>query len=182
MLTVISLVSLFSQFAGQEGFAAKHGNIVRENSEKRSERHHGQSDCFANFAFFVFRRHRTILSFVLHARICAGSGGAPSRLNPSGRCTGLDCLRRASGSVSPRAKDEDASGRGSEQRFSCRKNRKAGEIRPQQSALFCLLASGVISESQPTYRGHKLALVPPHGWRVAAAPSNPAKAERQVTP
>jgi hypothetical protein len=38
---------------------------------------------------------------------------------------------------------------------------------------------GLISKSQPTFRGHTPARCLPHGWRRAAAPSNPAKAKRQ---
>ena len=43
---------------------------------------------------------------------------------------------------------------------------------------FCLPFSGAISKSQPTGCGHTLALCPLPGWRVAAAPSTPAKAKR----
>ena len=39
----------------------------------------------------------------------------------------------------------------------------------------CLLYSGVISESQPTVRGHTLTRCPLPGRRVAAAPSTPER-------
>ena len=42
-------------------------------------------------------------------------------------------------------------------------------------ACFSLPYSGVISESQPTVRGHTLTRCPLPGWRVAAAPSTPER-------
>jgi hypothetical protein len=49
----------------------------------------------------------------------------------------------------------------------------------QFCACFCLPFSGAISKSQPTGCGHTLTRCPLPGWRVAAAPSTPAKAKRQ---
>ena len=40
-------------------------------------------------------------------------------------------------------------------------------------------SSASIEESQPTVRGHALSRCPLPGWRVAAAPSTPAKAKGQ---
>jgi hypothetical protein len=46
---------------------------------------------------------------------------------------------------------------------------------------FASSASGVKSNSQPTTCGHTACSLRV-GWRVAAAPSNPAEIQRQVTP
>ena len=48
----------------------------------------------------------------------------------------------------------------------------------QFAACFFLPSSGAISKSQPTGCGHTLLRCPLPGWRVAAAPSTPAKAKR----
>ena len=56
---------------------------------------------------------------------------------------------------------------------------------PVFHSLFCgcfaSCVSGIISNSQPTTCGHTACSLRV-GWRVAAAPSNPAKIQRQVTP
>jgi hypothetical protein len=142
-------------------------------------------DFFADFAFFAVRRHRASRSSVPRSRIRAGIGGSvkvrPCRvasrtltfaallpaINPCGRGTEMTPSGACSGNISERKSRE-------RQRVKRRRRNLVG----LGGAFFVSLSPGVISKSQPTFRGHTLTRVPPHGWRVAPPLRTPKKAQR----
>jgi hypothetical protein len=188
MLRVVSHFSLFSPFAArqdQNGENSLPCTAIRVTQGKRLSRLRERKAFFANFAFFAIRRHLSSRSSVPRSRIPAGIGGsvkgkrwrvAPRPLtfaavlpaiNPCGRGTEMTQSGACSGNISERKSRE-------RQREKKQRRNPVG----LGGAFSASLSPGVISKSQPTFRGHTLTRVPPHGWRVAPPLRTPEKAQK----
>jgi hypothetical protein len=208
LISHFSLFSPFASIRDQAAVNRHQFYAARAIQGKKPDQQYARMDFFADFAFFAIRRHRTPRPSVPHSRIPAGIGGSvkgrPCRvtllsmpvtarkladrhasrplgraprpltfaawipaINLCGRETEMTPSGACSGNIPAR--------KSRERRREKRQRRRS--VRPR-GAFFVSLSPGVISKSQPTFRGHTLTRVPPHGWRVAPPLRTPEKAKR----
>jgi hypothetical protein len=181
MLTLISHFSPFPALRDQAAANRCQFHTTRAVQGKKSDQRYGRPAIFADFAFFAIRRHISPLPSVPCSRIRAGIGCSVKgkrwrvatrpltftallpAINACGRGTEMTPSGACSGNIPQRRSRE-------------RRRRNPVGIGRAFSVQFSL---GIISKSQPTFRGHTLTRVPLHGWRVAPPLRTPEKAQRQ---
>ena len=209
LMAHFSLFSLFAALRDQAAASRRPFSAVLAVQGKKSNQLYGRTAFSADFAFFAIRRHISSRPSVPRSRIRTGIGCSvkgkrwrvapllmpvPARMfadrhasRPSGRATRPLTFTALLPAI-------NACGRGTEMTPSGaysgnipqRRSKERQEEKRQRRnsvgigrALFVQLSPGVISKSQPTFRGHTLTRVPLHGWRVAPPLRTPEKAQRQ---